>query len=80
MAGANKSGEVEKYLFHQGNYSMAYEYMGSHKYGRDKTVFRVWAPGAKSISVVGDFNGWNRNETPMKSISTASRPSKGRFC
>lgn len=43
----------------------AYEYMGAHTNG-DTTTFRVWAPNAKSVSVVGDFNGWNDLENPMQ--------------
>ncbi len=42
----------------------AYKYMGAHTLG-DKTYFRVWAPNAHSVSVVGDFNGWQQNANPM---------------
>ncbi len=64
--------EYHLYLFHEGTDSRAYEFMGSHfeKRGRyPGVVFRVWAPGAKSVSVIGDFNEWNRGATPMKKIS-----------
>ena len=36
----------------------AYEYFGAF-YSEESTIFRVWAPGADAVSVVGDFNGWN---------------------
>ena len=57
-------------LFRQGNNYRAYEYFGSHpaKRGRGAGIqFRVWAPHAVSVSVVGDFNEWRREETPMES-------------
>ena len=47
----------------------AYEYLGAHKAVRkDKqgVLFRVWAPHAMSVSVVGDFNDWNKNSNHMK--------------
>lgn len=66
---AKRNNDVPIYLFHQGNNAKAYEYMGSHKLGRDKTVFRVWAPNARSVSVVGDFNEWDRNSAVMTKIT-----------
>jgi len=56
------------FLFHQGTNAKAYEYMGSHLQG-DGAVFRVWAPAALSVSVVGDFNKWDRKINPMIKIS-----------
>ena len=60
------------YLFYQGKNYEAYKFFGVHSYkkGRGKFfVFRVWAPNALSISVVGDFNDWDRNRHPMKLIA-----------
>ena len=60
------------YLFHQGTNYNAYELMGCHpaKKGRGSGyIFRVWAPHARSVSVVGDFNNWSREVNPMKKIS-----------
>jgi 1,4-alpha-glucan branching enzyme len=42
----------------------AYEYLGSHQVPGG-AVFRVWAPKARSVSVVGDFNAWDRGVSPM---------------
>lgn len=42
----------------------AFEYLGCHRQN-DRYVFRVWAPNALSVSVVGDFNGWDAAITPM---------------
>jgi 1,4-alpha-glucan branching enzyme len=57
-----------KYLFHQGTNSHAYEWLGVHHTQRGrakKTLFRVWAPRAAAVSLVGDFNGWDQEATPM---------------
>ena len=56
------------YLFHQGTNYRSYEYMGSHigvKDGKSGVFFRVFAPKAKGVSVVGDFNEWDENKNPM---------------
>ena len=56
-------------LFNDGENLRAYEYFGAHKAVRkDKqgVLFRVWAPHALSVSVVGDFNDWNKNSNHMK--------------
>ena len=55
------SGQVEQYLFHRGEYRQAYEYLGAHP-TRSSTIFRIWAPSAKSVAVVGDFNDWIARE------------------
>ena len=47
------------YYFHQGTSAEAYDLLGSH-YTPTETTFRVWAPNARSVSVVGDFNAWDR--------------------
>ncbi len=62
--------DVALYFFHQGNNSKAYEYLGAHfEEGTDKVVFRVWAPNAKSVSVIGDFNSWDKTAAPMQKLS-----------
>ncbi len=65
--------DVALYLFHQGNNMKAYEYMGAHKVeGEDDLFsFRVWAPHAKSVSVIGDFNAWNEADGEMTKINDA---------
>ncbi len=63
---------VPLYLFHQGENSHAYEFFGSHRDsqdGKSGAVFRVWAPNARTVSVVGDFNHWDRGRHPMNKIS-----------
>ncbi|WP_308754850.1 1,4-alpha-glucan branching protein GlgB [uncultured Anaerotruncus sp.] len=56
------------YLFHQGTNYKAYEYLGAHPCRKDDEagfVFRVWAPNAVAVSVVGDFNDWDPDANPM---------------
>ena len=56
------------YLYHHGKNDRIYELFGAHKEVRDGQegyIFRVWAPHARSVSVVGDFNHWNVNENVM---------------
>jgi len=66
-----KSNNVPVYLFHQGNNARAYDFLGAHRCeGKNNpVVFRVWAPHAVSVSVVGDFNKWDSSSSPMKKIS-----------
>ena len=58
--------------FHRGDNIRAYDLLGCHKENRDGVdgyVFRVWAPNARYISVIGDFNFWNKGDLPMTKIS-----------
>ena len=75
MAGSTKkSVDLPLYLFHEGTNFRAYAFYGAHpaKRGRGAGyVFRVWAPHAKSVSVVGDFNGWDRTQNPMERLGDA---------
>lgn len=64
--------EVALHFFHEGNATEAYDFFGSHfveKEGQKGVVFRVWAPHANSVSVVGDFNHWDRFKNRMQRIS-----------
>ena len=64
-----KSKEI--YLFHQGTYYHAYNLLGCHT-ENGGAWFRVWAPNAKEISVVGDFNGWNADAHKLSKIEDSS--------
>ena len=64
--------EMPVYLFHQGTAAKAYELMGAHQSAQNGEVgyiFRVWAPKAGSIAVMGDFNHWNSTEYLMERIT-----------
>lgn len=56
------------YYFHQGTNYRAYELLGAH-YEEKATTFRVWAPNAKVVSVVGEFNQWDTTRNVMHKIS-----------
>ncbi len=54
--------------FHQGSNRRAYEMLGAHpcqEGGKRKWHFCVWAPNAKHVALVGDFNGWDKSRNPM---------------
>ncbi len=64
--------ELPLHLFHEGNITKGYDFFGSHFTtvgGKKGVVFRVWAPNASKVSVVGDFNRWDRFASPMNRIS-----------
>ena len=54
-------GELDHYLFGQGNHYEIYKKLGAHEVtaGKKGVYFAVWAPHAKSVSVIGEFNGWD---------------------
>lgn len=59
-------------LFHEGVNYKAYELLGCHAHSvgdEEGYIFRVWAPHAKSVRVVGDFNEWDPEAPTMKRIS-----------
>jgi len=62
--------ELPLYLFHQGTNYRAYELLGCHFDSKTGVaVFRTWAPKAKSVHLVGDFNNWGENELSMSRIT-----------
>ena len=60
--------KLASYLFHEGTSGAAHEYLGVHKQP-DGYIFRVWAPNADSIWLVGDFNFWSES-IPMHKVTT----------
>jgi 1,4-alpha-glucan branching enzyme len=60
--------DFDLYLFGQGKHYHIYEKMGAHQRtieGVTGVNFAVWAPNARAVSVIGDFNNWDRSVTPM---------------
>ena len=61
-----KQGQADR--FHQGTMTDGWRWFGAHpakKRGRDGWTFRVWAPHAEAVSVVGDFNDWEEGAAPL---------------
>lgn len=60
-----------RYLFHKGRDYRAYEYFGAHRAvadGKEGFVFRVWAPRAREVSLVGSFNDWDLEKGKMETL------------
>jgi len=57
------------FLFNEGSHYRLYEKLGAHSAtvdGVEGTYFAVWAPNAKQVSVMGDFNGWDKSSHPLR--------------
>ena len=70
MRKKSASPDIEKRseLFYSGRDCRAYDYMGAHPFvqdGEQGYLFRVYAPEAANVSVMGEFNGWNRDADYM---------------
>ena len=63
--------DYDTFLFNEGNHSNAYQMLGSHIKkieGVDGVSFAVWAPNAKRVSVLGEFNEWDGRRHPMRKL------------
>ncbi len=66
-------GELDRYLFAQGTHRRLYEKLGAHPVredGVDGVAFAVWAPNARSVAVIGDFNAWDGAADPLRRGAT----------
>ncbi len=64
-------GEMDLYLFSEGQHWRLYDKFGAHLRtidGDAGVYFAVWAPNAQRVSVVGDFNGWDGRVHPMRKL------------
>lgn len=60
--------DQDLYLFNEGNHLRLYDKLGAHLAtvdGVDGTHFAVWAPNARQVFVIGDFNYWNKSRNPL---------------
>jgi 1,4-alpha-glucan branching enzyme len=67
-------GELDLHLFGEGRHERIYEKLGAHLItheGQHGVAFAVWAPNAKSVSVVGNFNDWNGTKHPMRRLGSS---------
>ncbi len=61
-------GEQDLFLFNEGTHFRLYEKLGAHLLtvdGVEGTYFAVWAPDAAHVSVMGEFNGWEKTSHPL---------------
>ena len=66
--GPTLAGEEDVYLFREGTHRRIYDFLGAHPLeheGRPGVLFALWAPGAKDVYVMGDFNSWDREGCPL---------------
>ena len=69
-------GDVDVYLMAEGSHRRIFERLGAHPTsveGVDGVAFAVWAPNARRVSVVGDFNHWDGRRHPMRKRIEAGR-------
>ena len=71
-------GEVDLHLFAEGRHEKLWEILGAHPRTfttPDGTVegvsFAVWAPNAKGVSLIGEFNGWDGNDAPLRALGSS---------
>jgi 1,4-alpha-glucan branching enzyme len=67
-------GELDLHLIGEGRHETLYEKLGANPTELDGVAgvaFAVWAPSAASVSVVGDFNGWDGRLHPMRSLGSS---------
>ena len=67
-------GELDLHLAGEGRHEEIYEHLGGHLARVDGvagTAFAVWAPSARAVAVVGDFNAWDGRLHPMRSLGSS---------
>jgi len=67
-------GDLDLHLIGEGTHRRLYQILGSHPRvveGTAGTSFAVWAPNAKNVSLVGDFNRWDGRLFPMRSLGSS---------
>jgi 1,4-alpha-glucan branching enzyme len=67
-------GPMDEFLFNKGTHYKIYEILGAHPVihqGCQGTKFAVWAPSAKQVALVGDFNHWDGRVNPMRSMGSS---------
>ena len=60
--------DADLYLFGRGEAQRAYLLFGCHRVSPTAHRFVVWAPAARSVHIIGDFNGWDASATPLEEV------------
>jgi 1,4-alpha-glucan branching enzyme len=71
---AGEIGSLDLHLFNEGRHVKLYEKLGAHPVefeGKAGVVFRVWAPNARSVSLIGGFNQWDKAAMPMAPLGSS---------
>ena len=79
---AAPAAEKRSELFYSGRDCRAFDYMGAHPFvqdGEQGYLFRVYAPEAKKVSVMGEFNDWNRDAKTAGTTATFTPASTNKF-
>ena len=66
--------DQDLYLFNEGSHFKLYDHLGAHLMehdGKKGVYFAVWAPNAKKVAVIGDFNEWNKTKNPLHPRETS---------
>ena len=70
-------GEIDLHLFAEGRHERLWEVLGAHPRTYttpdgvvDGVSFAVWAPNAKGVSLIGEFNHWGGNDAPMRTLGS----------
>jgi len=61
----------DAFLFNEGTHYRLFDKLGAHPVPGKGTAFAVWAPNARYVSVVGDFNGWDRKAHPLSAVGVS---------
>ena len=64
-------GEVDRHLIGEGRHERLWEVLGAHLHDDGLCSFAVWAPHAAGVAVIGDFNGWNPRQHPMRALGSS---------
>lgn len=67
-------GDLDKHLFNNGTHYELYDKLGAHQQvidNIDGTIFRVWAPAARSVSLLGNFNSWDNRVHQMRVLGSS---------
>jgi 1,4-alpha-glucan branching enzyme len=71
-------GEVDLHLFGEGRHERLWEVLGAHPRSFttadgevDGVSFAVWAPNAKGVGLIGEFNGWNGDDAPLRMLGSS---------